>query len=135
MAQYHRKQLASMAGIHMETLRFYEKIRLVEPPARSENGYRIYTDQTLDRLRFIHSAKEAGFTLQEIRFLFEIVKDGPADQAQAARLLDQKVMELGEKITALQKMLETLEKIRGSLGKSDCCPILEIYKKISKNNA
>ncbi len=58
--------VSKLAGLSTSCLRFYEGEGLITA-ARSRNGYRIYPPQTIDRLRFIESAKKLGFTLEEIR--------------------------------------------------------------------
>jgi MerR family mercuric resistance operon transcriptional regulator len=60
-------RLASAAGVHVETVRYYERRGLLEQPARSPGGgYRSYSDDDLWRLQFIGRAKALGFTLAEI---------------------------------------------------------------------
>ncbi|MBB6673074.1 MerR family transcriptional regulator [Cohnella nanjingensis] len=64
---YTRGQLAKLANVNGETLRYYEKQGLLPPPARSESGYRLYADADLARLAFIKNAQSCGFTLREIK--------------------------------------------------------------------
>ena len=59
-------QLADALGIPTRTVRFYERKGLLPEPERAENGYRVYDDTTLARLRFIRTAQAAGLTLAEI---------------------------------------------------------------------
>ncbi|WP_276354265.1 MerR family transcriptional regulator [Cohnella caldifontis] len=67
MAGYLRGQIARMANVNVETLRYYEEEGLLPPPDRSESGYRLYSEEILNRLAFIHNAKSCGFTLKEIK--------------------------------------------------------------------
>lgn len=60
-------QLEKMSGLPRDTIRYYEKIRLLPAPKRSANGYRIYTDEHLAILRFILKGKAIGFSLKEIK--------------------------------------------------------------------
>src|SRR5258708_7625792 len=62
-------RVAQQAGIGVETIRFYERQRLLNSPPRSESGYREYSPDAVTRLLFIRRAKELGFTLNEIREL------------------------------------------------------------------
>ena len=55
-------QVARLAAVGVETVRFYEKNGLLEEPARRASGYREYDEETVRRLRFIQRAKELGFT-------------------------------------------------------------------------
>jgi DNA-binding transcriptional MerR regulator len=59
--------MAKMANVNMETLRYYEELGLIRSPLRSEAGYRLYSEEALNRLTFIHNAKGCGFTLKEIK--------------------------------------------------------------------
>jgi MerR family transcriptional regulator, copper efflux regulator len=65
-------EVASRSGFSASALRYYEGIGLVEPSTRSEGGYRLYDDRTLDRLAFIARAKQLGCTLEEITDLVSI---------------------------------------------------------------
>jgi DNA-binding transcriptional MerR regulator len=67
MTGYLRGQIAKLANINIETLRYYEELGLLSLPQRSESGYRLYSEEVLDRLVFIQNAKSYGFTLKEIQ--------------------------------------------------------------------
>ena len=62
-------KVAGLAGVGVETIRFYEREGLIDEPPRRASGYRQYPMNTADRVRFIKSAKELGFTLKEIKEL------------------------------------------------------------------
>jgi DNA-binding transcriptional MerR regulator len=76
-------RLADRAGVHTETIRYYERRGLLASPKRSDAGYRLYDDQDLWRLEFIGRAKRLGFTLGEITDLF-----GPGHERSAQEVLD-----------------------------------------------
>jgi len=75
-----RGKLAKRSGVNIETLRYYEKRKLIDPPRRSEAGYRLYTPADILRIRFIKNAQKLGFTLKEIR---ELLKPHPINPKQA----------------------------------------------------
>ena len=62
-------QLAKEAGIPTTTIRYYERIGLVSPEARSYGNYRIYGDKSLKKVKFVKAAQAVGFTLDDIRAL------------------------------------------------------------------
>ncbi|MFN3695164.1 MAG: MerR family transcriptional regulator [Ignavibacterium sp.] len=64
MNEYFVGQLAKEAGINVETVRYYEKLKLIPKPKRRESRYRVYDETDLKRLLFIKRAKELGFTLK-----------------------------------------------------------------------
>ena len=80
-------QLATQAGVAIDTVRYYERQGLLPPPERRASGYRQYGQPDIARLRFIRRAKELGFSLQEIQDLLRL--SGQADA-------DRRVIERGE---------------------------------------
>jgi len=68
-------QLARRAGVHVETIRYYQRKGLMRVPDKPWSGIRRYADDDLTRLRFIRSAQTLGFTLAEIRELLRL-EDG-----------------------------------------------------------
>ena len=63
MKYYLRGEIAKIAGINAETLRYYEKEKLIPIPKRNSSGYRLYSENTLIIFNFIKNAKDAGFSL------------------------------------------------------------------------
>lgn len=104
-------KLAEAAGINLETVRFYEREKLLPEPERTSGGHRIYTNDDISRLRFIQSAKFVGFTLKEIRTMMrvrDVPPDGDCEDAmELARL----------KLEEIEKRLQHLHSIRDSLHK------------------
>jgi MerR family copper efflux transcriptional regulator len=83
MGQLTIGRLADRAGVHVETIRYYERRGLIAAPSRSDSGYRLYDEHALWRLEFIARAKRLGFTLGEITDLF-----GPQHEREPAAVLD-----------------------------------------------
>jgi len=65
-------ELAKSAGVNVQTLRFYEREGLIPEPARTQSGYRDYARRDLARLTFIRSCQEIGFTLREVKEVFDL---------------------------------------------------------------
>lgn len=65
-------RLAGAAGVHIETIRYYQRLKLVPEPLRPVGGIRRYSDADAERLRFIKRAQAMGFTLAEIRSLIAL---------------------------------------------------------------
>jgi DNA-binding transcriptional MerR regulator len=65
-------QLADKAGVNIQTIRFYERRKILREPLRSAFGYRAYGDADLDNLRFVKQSQELGFTLKEIQQLMKL---------------------------------------------------------------
>lgn len=100
--------LARQAGVHVQTIRYYETRGLVEPAQRRASGYREYGPEALRRLQFIRRAQLLGFTLAEIRELLALrhSPDTTADVVKARA---------GEKIRAVEEKLHDLTRIRNAL--------------------
>ncbi len=69
------QQVSKKAGVSSKTLRYWETLRLLPQPRRTQTNYRLYTPSDLDRVIFIRKAKSLGFTLSEIRRIFELCHD------------------------------------------------------------
>ena len=78
-------RLAKQAGLGIETIRFYERQGLIQPPPRTDSNYRIYPEEEVARLKFIKRAKDLGFTLKEIKELLFMQHD-PHDPVLRGRV-------------------------------------------------
>lgn len=115
---------AKQAGVNIETIRYYQRIALIEEPEKPLTGYRIYPQSTIDRIRFIQRAKELGFSLAEITRLLEL-EDGQCDQTR--ELAELKLDLINTKIHDLQTMGEVLEKLICACKTNpdaDSCPLI-----------
>ena len=103
-------ELSKQAGVNLETVRFYEKQRLLPEPERTPGGHRLYTQDDVDRLSFIQRAKWVGFTLKEIRTLMRVREADPTESCEdAMELARHKVGEINAKLDELQKMRDALQ--------------------------
>ena len=116
-------ELAKRAGVGVETLRFYERRGLIAKPARTPSGYRQYTPDEVERVRFIRRARDLGFSLAEIRHFFEISREPGGDCVDLCDAVDAKLDELREGIRELQAKLRALERLRKEC--PECVPIEE----------
>ena len=117
--------LASRSGVTAKTIRYYEDIGLVEPPARTPSGYRDYEPAALDRLAFIRAAQAIGLTLGEIRSIIALRDDGQTPCAHVLDLLRQRANELDRRITELRTLRGELRRLADradGLDPADCDP-------------
>ena len=91
--------LAREVGVNVETVRYYERRRLLDAPLRTKGGYRTYGPADVDRLQFIRRAKDLGFTLQEIGELLR--NDGPGSATDVAAVATSKLRQLDEEVRSL----------------------------------
>ena len=124
-------QLAGEAGVHIETLRFYERKGLLKPAKRTEKGYRLYDRDDVSRVRFIKQAQKLGFSLREVMELLELKLDHKSKCADVEKRAEAKITEINHRIESLRKMrnaLKTLTKeCQGSVPSSEC-PILMAFE-------
>jgi len=110
MTQMTISQVAEQAGVRPSTLRYYESIGLLPAPART-SGRRCYDAGVLQRLEIIHTAQQAGFTLAEMRVLFDDVLTSAAPSAHWHDLIQRKVQEMNALLLNVQSMKNLLEDI------------------------
>ncbi|WP_447925998.1 heavy metal-responsive transcriptional regulator [Georgenia muralis] len=116
-------ELAEAVGVTSQTVRFYERKGLLPDAERGANGYRVYDDSTLTRLRFINVAQAAGLTLSEIRSIIDLRDDGTVPCAHVATLIDTKLADVRTRIrhlAALQAELEAIREHSHLLDPADC---------------
>lgn len=105
--------VAKTSGVSIETLRFYEKIGLLERPHRTESGYRIYGDEIIERLSFIKKSQALGFTLDEIRELIEHKRGGENPCKHVRAKVKTRLEEIDEKLKQLTRFRNELRKALG----------------------
>lgn len=100
-------EVASRAGVSIDTVRYYERRRLLPEAPRTPNGYRVFTSGTIDRVCFIKQAQDLGFTLDEISTL--LTTNGASDCLRVHDLLDAKLKELDTRMKAMREFREKLQ--------------------------
>jgi len=103
-------EVARRAGLLPTTLRYYESIGLLPNPAR-ENGSRRYDHDVFQRLEMIQTAQQAGFTLAEVRVLFDEILWSDAPAAKWNSLIRRKLQEIDSMLINIQSMKHLLEDI------------------------
>ncbi len=90
------------SGLSRETLRYYEKMGLLNPQRQATNGYRVYTAVDLERLEFIYRTKKAGFTIRKIRELLDLKKSVNATCRLGRDMANEQIRLVDEQIAALK---------------------------------
>ena len=119
-------QLARLAGVSVDTVRFYERQDLLPAPVRQSSGYRVYADDDVQRLRFIRRAKALGFSLDETRQLLVLSAPG-GDVAQVKDAAREKLRDVEERMAELRKIQDGLQQLVDACpghGPQAACPIL-----------
>jgi MerR family transcriptional regulator, copper efflux regulator len=115
-------RVANAAGVSIDTIRFYERQRLLAAPRRTFSGYRNYSEDVLDQLRFIGDAKRLGFTLKEIRELLSLGVKSTAECGPVTRKAEAKLAVMNEEISRLLGLRRTLRKMVEACG-GNCAPM------------
>ncbi len=119
-------QLARMVGVPVTTIRYYERIGLVQPEGRSDGNYRLYGERSLEKMKFIKSAQSMGFTLENVKVLLA-EKTGKKPACGDVKKL------ITERLDDVEKQLEDLKHVQTVLKaalkkcckqkEADCCQV------------
>jgi len=125
---YSRGQLSELTGIKGETIRFYENRGLLDTPARSAGGHRIYAEGHAMRLTFIRRCRELGFSLAEIEELLRLVDAQGRTCDQVRQTTASHLEQVQSKIKDLRKMERTLKNLIAQCesNSSPDCPVIEV---------
>lgn len=104
-----RSQCAAAVNCSPETVRYYERIELIDPPRRNSAGYRQYDDHHLEQLSFIRTARELGFDMDAIRKLLALYREQSAPCDEADVLVQQHLDHVDEKIRRFQALRRVLK--------------------------
>jgi MerR family mercuric resistance operon transcriptional regulator/MerR family gold-responsive transcriptional activator of gol and ges genes len=130
-------RLAKDVGVNIQTIRYYERLKLLAPTARMPSGYRLYGTAEVQRLRFIKNAQALGFTLQEIAELLNLRVNSAACCGDVQRKAQAKLAQVAAKVHDLEELARALKDLI-----RDCragqptnrCPILKSLKEERRTN-
>ncbi len=119
--------LSERTGCHIETIRYYERIKLMPKPQRTGGGHRVFTHEQMKRLGFICRSRELGFSLEEIRTLLRLVDGKKYTCQQVKAITDNHHQAVKQKISDLRRLQKTLGEIssRCEGGGVPDCPIID----------
>lgn len=125
--------LAREGGVGVETVRYYQRRGLLHTPGKSGRsalggGIRRYGEADVRRLRFIRSAQQAGFTLEQIAELLSL--DASQDRARARALAEERLAALDDQIAKLEQARSSLRRLAHRCDKSSSgpCPIIASFE-------
>lgn len=124
-------ELSRQMNVPVPTIRYYERLGLLNPPLRTESGYRVYSEEAKERLQFIQQAKGFGLSLDEIKKLIDIRTKGNLPCASlkvmVKRHLDELDRHIQEMIAFRKELASRYEKINALLPDSSTAPTKAIY--------
>lgn len=120
-------EMSRRTGVNIETIRYYERIKLMPKPVRTSGGNRQYNHDQLKRLSFIKTSRELGFSIDEIRELLEMVDRQDFTCGEVHGLTIGHLASVREKIKGLRKLEKALVGMAAECSQGDVpdCPILE----------
>lgn len=121
-------EVAERGGVNLQTIRYYEREGLLPEPPRLDSGYRMFPENTVQRVRFIKRAQELGFTLAEIKELLSLRIQKGRSSSEVRALAKAKLADIDGKIRTLNEMRKALSRITdqcSGCGPASDCPILE----------
>tara|TARA_R110002167_G_scaffold221996_2_gene426944 strand:+ start:1259 stop:1672 length:414 start_codon:yes stop_codon:yes gene_type:complete len=104
----HVRQLAEMLGVSPDTVRYYTRIGLLEPKKSNENGYKFYSPNEQNRLRFILSARDLGFSVIDIKHIFHKADEGESPCPTVRRLIDKRLDETEQRFQDTLRLRERM---------------------------
>ncbi len=118
-------QLARLAEVNVETIRYYQRIGLLAEPPKPASGYRRYPEDTAEKIQFIKRAKRMGFSLQEIAELIELGESACTRVRLRAEAKREQINAQIQELEDLRQSLDQLIEQCHSEGKDRPCPIVQ----------
>lgn len=113
-SHYLIRDLVKRTDLSADSIRFYEKKKLIQPPLRGENNYRYYDDEALKRLIFIKRCRALDLSLKEIEHLIELERQPDQGCNAVNELIDHHLDQVDAKIEELQHLQLQLQQLRQS---------------------
>jgi DNA-binding transcriptional MerR regulator len=134
---------AKLAGVSVDTIRFYQKLGLIRIAGRSAGGYRLFDGEQIRDLTFVRHAQELGFSLNEVKELLALRQKHHAC-SEVQSMLKRKVGDVQEKINRLSRLQAELAdalrncnrelRLKREIKHEDCCPLLTKLDRINGSN-
>jgi DNA-binding transcriptional MerR regulator len=122
-------EVSKRTGVHIETIRYYERIRLLPKPLRSEGGQRFYTEDHERRLTFIRRCRALDFPLPDVRFLLSIAEKDTPSCAEVEHFTAKHLERIQAKLRELKAMEKTLKPLLDACraNQTPACPVLDRF--------
>jgi MerR family transcriptional regulator, mercuric resistance operon regulatory protein len=121
-------ELSKQSGVNIETIRYYERVKMLAPPPRTDSGRRVYHSTDLRILVFIRRSRELGFSLDEIRALLRLGGPEKASCREVREIAAHHLEDIRARLVDLKKLERLLAKTvaRCSGRMAPDCPVLDI---------
>ena len=139
----HIGKAAKLAGVSVDTIRFYQKLGLIKSAGRSAGGYRLFDGEQIRDLTFVRHAQELGFSLNEVKELLALRQKHHAC-SEVQSMLKRKLGDVQEKINGLSRLEAELAdalrncnrelRLKREIKHEDCCPLLTKLDRLNGSN-
>ena len=139
----HIGKAAKLAGVSVDTIRFYQKLGVIKSATRSAGGYRLFSEEQIHDLKFVRHAQELGFSLAEVKELLALRQKHHAC-SEVQSMLKRKLGDVGEKIKSLARLETDLAgalrncnrdlRLKREIKHDDCCPLLKRLGRMNGSN-
>ena len=132
--RYTISQLAHAAEVPTTTVRYYERVGLVRPEDRSVGNYRLYSDESLQKLKFIRTAQAIGFTLDDVKSLLSAPDSSAASCRQVQSLIEERLAEVAQRLKDLRHIQQVLKSALVKCQETErvnCCHVIETLRETS----
>src|SRR6266403_1009862 len=136
----HIGKAAKLAGVSVDTIRFYQKLGVIKSATRSAGGYRLFSEEQIHDLKFVRHAQELGFSLAEVKELLALRQKHHAC-SEVQSMLKRKLGDVGEKIKSLARLEADLAgalrncnrelRLKRDIKHKDSCPLLTRLDRIN----
>ncbi|EQA38934.1 putative mercuric resistance operon regulatory protein [Leptospira inadai serovar Lyme str. 10] len=126
-------ELAKATHVSVETIRYYESLKLLNPAFRNESKYRIYSEDSTKRIQFVRNMQALGFSLSEIKELLDLKVQTKSQCKSVQSKVNLKLSEIQGKIAVLKKLESSLIEIQkicesSKSTKEGSCPVLDLME-------
>ncbi len=139
----HIGKAAELAGVSVDTIRFYQKLGLIRSASRSVSGYRLFEREQIHELKFVRHAQELGFSLTEVKELLALRQKHHAC-SEVQTMLTRKLADVREKVKSLARLEAELRgalsncnrelRLKREIKHEDCCPLLTKLDRMNGSN-
>jgi len=127
-------EMARLTDCSVQTIRYYEKEKLLSPPNRNDGNYRIYSQTSLEELIFIKHCRNLDISLSEIKLLMEL-RQSPDKQCIAINdLVDSNIKRINHRMTELKNLKKSLVILRAKCDKQNTVEHCGILNNLQSNN-
>lgn len=123
-------ELARTAEVPTSTVRYYERVGLLDPSGRTDGNYRVYGEAAVERLLFIRAAQATGFSLDDINALLPLQAGGASSCKKVQGLIRERLTELKKRMDDLRRVERVLRAAFGECRKTESSGRCETLEKL-----